>query len=131
MTVKHECSTKIHGDYRDVSGAIYPCRRPATVQRDGKWYCWQHDPERVKADKEKRRAAWNAKADRQTAIWKCRARNTKLAALVTPELAELLEQLAIHVPYTLHTGIGIAPQARQARALAARIREALAREAAE
>ena len=48
--------------------------------------------------------------------------NARLAQLVTPELAVLLEQLAIHAPYTLHAGIGIATQART---LAARIREAL------
>lgn len=26
----------------------YPCARDGTVERDGKWYCWQHDPEAIK-----------------------------------------------------------------------------------
>jgi hypothetical protein len=24
------------------------CERKPTVERDGKWFCWQHDPERLK-----------------------------------------------------------------------------------
>ena len=25
----------------------YQCTRIATVSREGEWYCWQHDPERI------------------------------------------------------------------------------------
>jgi len=116
MTTKHKCAGKIWGAYRDVSGRVYPCARPATVERDGVWYCWQHDPEWVKADKKKRRAAENAKADRQSAMWRRRARNARLAELVTPELLALIERTGHYAEVA---------DAEEARTLAARIREAL------
>jgi hypothetical protein len=34
------------------------CERPVTVTRDGKGYCWQHDPERRKAAAD---AAWEVR----------------------------------------------------------------------
>ena len=123
MTVKRDCSGKIWGAYRDVSGRVYKCSRNATVKHDGKWYCWQHDPRRVKADKEKRRAADEAKMDGRAAMWKRRTRNAKLAALVTPELAGLLERLASIIDS--RRGPGTAQTTYTARALAARIREVL------
>lgn len=33
------------------------CAKPATIERDGKWWCKAHDPEHVKA----KRASWHAK----------------------------------------------------------------------
>ena len=124
MTTKRECSEKAYHHLGNW-GQWDPCSRKATVERDGKWYCWQHDPERVEADKKKRRASEDAKQNKRSAMYARRARNARLATLVTPELAALLEALATHVPYTLHTGIGIATQARDT---AASIREALALE---
>ncbi len=37
------------------------CSRRGVVQRDGKWYCKQHDPEAVKARRKASNAAWEAK----------------------------------------------------------------------
>ena len=91
MTSKHDCSETVAD--RELRGMIYPCQRNATVEHDGKWYCWQHDPERMKAEAKKCRAGWEAKMDREVAKYKRIARNAKLAALVTPKLAALLERL--------------------------------------
>lgn len=38
------CSTRVFGP-RVLS---WQCNRKGTVERDGKWYCWQHDPVRLK-----------------------------------------------------------------------------------
>ena len=58
-----QCEGKIYG----ISGeqGAYSCSRRGTIERDGKWYCWQHDPERIKADREKRRAKREAVLDRR------------------------------------------------------------------
>jgi len=122
MTVKRKCTERVWNEIRRI---YLPCRRPATVQHNSQWYCWQHDPEYIEAKAEERRAAWKAKGNREDARYKRIARNARLGALVTEETAALLEQLATHVPYTPHTGVGIA---MQARTLAARIREVLALE---
>jgi hypothetical protein len=128
MTAKHKCSRKVPEGGRSVS--FFPCQRPATVQRDGKWYCWQHDPIRVEADKQKRRARWDARHDRETAKWERRTRNAKLAALVTAETAELLERLGGWIEADAWTRwIGIETDCTQSHILAARIREALTQEA--
>lgn len=122
MTVKHKCSEKT---WRRIGhfGDWYPCSRPATVERNSKWYCWQHDPLRVEADKKKRRARWDAKHDRKTARWERRERNAKLAALVTVETAELLEALANAMDE--YRALGFSQITYSARTLAASIREAL------
>lgn len=31
----------------------YLCQRKGTVEDGSKWYCWQHDPERVKKERKK------------------------------------------------------------------------------
>lgn len=115
---KRKCSIKVPGMYSDIN--FYPCQRSATIQRDGKWYCWQHDPERVKAEAKKRHADWEAKMDREAAKYKRIARNAQLAALVTEEMAELLERLAYAIG-----NVGTNEDAKDAFELAARIREAL------
>ena len=125
MTTKHDCSGKIWGAYRDVSGRVYKCHRNATVQRDGKWYCWQHDPEYIARKATERQAAWQAGMDRKVAKYRRIARNARLGALVvTLKSAALLERLA------QYANLYDAPEsAYNARELAARIREALALEA--
>ena len=136
MTTKRDCSGKIWGDYRAVSGRVYACSRPATVKRDGKWYCWQHDPERVKVDAKKRRAGWKAEMDREAAKYERIARNARLGTLVTLRLGALLERLAKEANLSYEkagdcgdTGTEWAIQLhlddKEARKLAAQIREAL------
>lgn len=134
MTTKCKCSAKTP----DMNGIlnINPCARSATVERNGKRYCWQHDPERLKADAEKRLTVWEAERDRLATVRERHARNAQLAELVTPELAELLKQLAnmaVHFASRTEAVHGInhpltvkrSKCIEEARTLAARIREAL------
>lgn len=62
------------------------CSRRAVVERDGKKYCRQHDPE----EKKKRRAASNAKWQKKNAK---RFREI-FASASEPLLAEALEKIA-------------------------------------
>jgi len=137
MTAKHKCVGKIwNTNSRDCSGRVYSCVRNATVKRGGQWYCWQHDPERVKADKIKRRAAEDAKQSRRSGMYARRARDAKLAAMVTEQAAALLGRLAEWAGRARGYAVGhwtadddqIGTDALAAHALAAQIREALALE---
>lgn len=121
MTAKCKCSAKTPDMYGVPN--ILPCARSATVERDGKRFCWQHDPERMEADAEKRLSIWQsirqAEADRKAAMWKRRASNARLAKLVTPKLASLLCDLAAGCDHSAWLA------AEKGWAMAARIRAAL------
>jgi len=45
----NQCQEKVTPKERWGAFHQYQCHRTATIQRDGKWYCKQHDPETVKA----------------------------------------------------------------------------------
>lgn len=52
----------------------FPCSRPATTQGkdrlgNDKWWCWQHDPVRVKCEDERLQAKWEAESDASTKKW--------------------------------------------------------------
>ena len=73
----------------------HPCGRPARVERAGKWWCAQHDPEAVKARQVARDRAWDeqraaarAEAERQFAH---RAERERLADAAEGLLAALKE----------------------------------------
>ena len=55
--VKVRCSKSVYSDR--IGGR--PCGRRATVERDGKPYCAQHDPVAVKRRREEARVKWEAK----------------------------------------------------------------------
>ena len=59
---KQKCSAKTYRDWH-----FYPCSRKATVEREGKWYCWQHDPERAIKQNQKRQAQCDAEANERKA----------------------------------------------------------------
>lgn len=40
---KHKCSARVFGDWHS-----HPCRKPATIEVDGKWYCGTHNPIKAK-----------------------------------------------------------------------------------
>lgn len=58
----------------------YPCSRTAKVERNGKWYCGQHDPEAVKRRQEKSEQRWNEKQTEEaaarikSAVWLLRSK---------------------------------------------------------
>ena len=44
MKYKHQCSGQAYvGAKAKPEG--WPCEKSGTIQRDGKWYCVQHDPD--------------------------------------------------------------------------------------
>lgn len=92
---RSQCAGKTYGAYRDVSGRVYSCTRWGTVERDGKWYCWQHDPERVKVDKEKKRAKWQAKQDKNNARYVRQAAMSRVCEGVSTEDLKRLEVGAV------------------------------------
>ena len=92
MAIKRKCSAKVPDMYGIPN--VHPCMRSATVERDGKRYCWQHDPERVKVDKKRRRMDQEIKQKVLVNLWKRRAYNARLAQLVTTEMPILLIRLA-------------------------------------
>lgn len=55
---KHACCIMVCGErtYRQ-----HGCRIKATVCRNDKWYCAKHDPEAVKARRDKSEAEWTRK----------------------------------------------------------------------
>lgn len=53
-----ECCTDVH-NYFGVG--FHPCGRRASVERNGKWYCGQHDPIAVQARMDKRHAEYDIK----------------------------------------------------------------------
>lgn len=72
MNQEHvQCSKWIYREAHD--GGSSNCTRRGVIQRDGKWYCRQHDPVAVKASANKRDAAWRTKWDAQDQAAKERA----------------------------------------------------------
>jgi hypothetical protein len=62
---KHNCSVKVyHGRSFIGSG----CSRNATVERDGKWYCTQHDPVRIEEKRKAETAAWLEESQRRDKV---------------------------------------------------------------
>jgi len=48
----------------------HPCLRKATITRNGKRYCYQHDPEAVAARQKKLHAKWQAEWDADEKKWR-------------------------------------------------------------
>ena len=57
------CSKRVHEGSRS-----YACSRRGAVERDGKWYCRQHDPDSVQAQRAASDAAYRARCQEQDRI---------------------------------------------------------------
>ena len=57
-TEKHRCEEQIRDSGRCPS--YHACGKTAKVQRDGKWYCGIHDPEKVAERRKKQDDKWHA-----------------------------------------------------------------------
>lgn len=69
---KASCCARIHyGDW----GRSRPCARSGSIERDGKYYCKQHDPVAKEAKRDEQHATWlaarKAKRDEQERIASC------------------------------------------------------------
>lgn len=71
------------------------CSRKGTIQRNGEWYCWQHDPEVKKKRDEKRERRYLGEQEEMHRKWAalkvCNGVSTEiLESLPKGELARLL-----------------------------------------
>lgn len=66
MSARHECSEHVSrgGSY------VSHCQLTGIVERDGKWYCFQHDPERKKAKDVAWRKRFDARCAADDAKWR-------------------------------------------------------------
>lgn len=81
------CSEKVH--HRTGSfgfGRMYPCKRAATVERDGQAFCTQHDPVRVAEAAEAQREQWERDRERDRLK---RDREAKQAAFLRAAMQEI------------------------------------------
>ena len=53
-----KCSERVHDKGRWPS--FHQCPRPGSVERDGKFYCKQHDPVAVRSKRDARDAKWES-----------------------------------------------------------------------
>ena len=69
-----------------------PCSRNGVVERNGRWYCKQHDPEVKKARDAERKARWDAEQELERAK-RQRRKDAEAALDNAPKLAARIEQL--------------------------------------
>ena len=62
------CAAKVWNRHRWGS---FPCSRMGVVERDGKFYCQQHDPVKVKAREEDQTRKWNQKQSAREHTFAC------------------------------------------------------------
>lgn len=65
---KHKCEKMVFSDYRHC-----PCRNNASVEREGKWYCGIHDPEKIKKKREEQDKRWEEKYKERSEYFNRRA----------------------------------------------------------
>ncbi len=63
-----QCTTKVWDRYRWGS---FPCSRKGVVEWDGKFYCKQHDPVKVKARQEEQTRKWDQKQSAKEHTFAC------------------------------------------------------------
>ncbi len=82
------CDTRIYSEFRS-----HPCTRNGAVERDGKFYCRQHDPVAVQQKRGDRRKALD---DKFAAMDAKRKEAARIAALQVDAVAALREIAAGH-----------------------------------
>lgn len=84
---KHQCCKMVWDDTRWPRQ--HQCSRAGSVERDGQWYCKQHDPVAVKEKSEARDAAWRDKWDTE----RKQAENAIRLQLATKAILATCQQL--------------------------------------
>ena len=59
-----------------------PCQSAAKVEREGRWFCGTHDPEKVKARRGAERARWAMEARVSQALWNVQRIERQILAAV-------------------------------------------------
>lgn len=80
---KQRCCKMVHDEGRSVG--FHQCSRTAKIERDGKHYCAQHDPEAVKQRDTTQRAKWEKE-------W-AEARAKRKLEKAAPAMLEALKEL--------------------------------------
>ena len=85
---EHQCCKRVYG-YRYRFGGE-PCTRKGTVEINGKWYCWQHDPERiVKLQKDNEEKWYHDRQAKQEKNYRRLAEQDVCQGVSTEELEKL------------------------------------------
>jgi hypothetical protein len=66
-TARTMCCGRVKAGTAGWRTAYKACSRIATVERNGKPYCGQHDPDAVASRRQARNAAWDTKHERERA----------------------------------------------------------------
>lgn len=121
------CSEKVHDDF---GVGFHPCSRVGRVERDGKWYCSQHDPCYVKKRREQRQVENQqqlkhqriySQVDMDAALRRAKAEG-KLEGM--EEAAILVEAMPMATPYNTALSLRwVVKERREADARAAQIEE--------
>jgi uncharacterized Zn finger protein (UPF0148 family) len=61
MSDKHQCCQEVWNGLFTGS----QCQRAGLIERDGKWYCRQHDPVEVQRKKDEKSKQWQERWDRE------------------------------------------------------------------
>ncbi|KKK70398.1 hypothetical protein LCGC14_2924370 [marine sediment metagenome] len=94
---EHPCSEKVYGSSGNW-GHSYPCTRTATVERNKKRYCWQHDPERIGREEVKRQEKYEAECEQEGASRRRAAAIAEYHEAVGELLADLDARVAMKAP---------------------------------
>lgn len=80
-----QCSKRIYSGQRwDIMG--HPCSRKAVVERDGKAYCRQHDPEVERLRRAKQEAEYQARRAEQERLFHISKLNISLLGAGQPHM---------------------------------------------
>ena len=112
MATKMKCAAQVWPNDRWPHS--HPCRRVASVERDGKWWCKTHDPKAVAARSQ-------AQADKYNAETQTVAERYRRAAAYT-ELVTALEALIEEVDRDQRSDGWSTPAREDARALLLRLK---------
>ncbi len=83
-TTKPPCSKSVFQGYKS-----YPCSRKGSVERDGQWYCKQHDPATKKAREDASYAKYQAESAKRA--------DYHHRAVMFAELLEALKLMMVEV----------------------------------
>lgn len=81
------CGVEVWADYGSHS-----CGVKASIERNGKFYCKRHDPEREKAKKAAWNSAYNDKSAAQERVWKIKQMIAEKGRKMFPELYKELDE---------------------------------------
>ena len=106
---EHQCCKQVYG-YRYRTGGE-PCTRKGTIEVNGKWYCWQHDPERVARLRKETEEEWERESQARTEKFQRQHLERKVCEGVTDEELEsilgvggLRGMLGIDAEHTISIG---------------------------